>query len=123
MKTKFLGKNEIGINYSGSSKILDPIVRQKKLSDIVGVDYWNAYEFTYLDSNRRPVLKVVELNIPASSPITVESKSLKLYLNSFYKKKFISESVVLNKIIKDLSKLTKSEVKAKFIRKFSKEPK
>ena len=123
MKTKFLGKNEIGINYPGSSKILDPIVRQKKLSDIAGVDYWNAYEFTYLDSNRHPVLKVVEIIIPASSPITVESKSLKLYLNSFYKKKFISESVVLTKIMKDLSKLTKSQVKAKFIRKFSEEPK
>ena len=68
-------------------------------------------------------MKVVEIIIPASSPITVESKSLKLYLNSFYKKKFISESVVLSKIMKDLSKLTKSEVKAKFIRKFTEEPK
>ena len=123
MKTKFLGNNKTSINSPGSSRILDPIVRQNQLSVISGVDYWNAYEFSFIDSNRHPVLKVVEIVIPASSPRTVESKSLKLYLNSFYKKKFENEADVLLKITKDLSRLTKSEVKAKFIKKFSIEPK
>ena len=123
MKTKFLGNNKTTTNFPGSSKILDPIVRQNQSSVISGVDYWNAYEFSFLDSNRHPVLKVVEIVIPASSPRTVESKSLKLYLNSFYKKKFENEADVLLKITKDLSRLTKSEVKAKFIKKFSIEPK
>ena len=123
MKTKFLGNNKTSINSPGSSRILDPIVRQNQSSVISGVDYWNAYEFSFLDSNRHPVLKVVEIVIPASSPRTVESKSLKLYLNSFYKKKFENEADVLLKITKDLSRLTKSEVKAKFIKKFSIEPK
>lgn len=123
MKTKFLGNNKSSINSPGSSRILDPIVRQNQSSVISGVDYWNAYEFSFLDSNRHPVLKVVEIVIPASSPRTVESKSLKLYLNSFYKKKFENEADVLLKITKDLSRLTKSEVKAKFIKKFSIEPK
>ena len=123
MKTKFLGNNNTSINSPGSSKILDPIVRQNQSSAISGVDYWNAYEFSFLDSNRHPLLKVVEIVIPASSARTVESKSLKLYLNSFYKKKFENEADVLIKITKDLSRLTKSEVKAKFIKKFSFEPK
>ena len=123
MKTKFLGNNKASISSPGSSRILDPIVRQNQSSVISGVDYWNAYEFSFLDSNRHPVLKVVEIVIPASSPRTVESKSLKLYLNSFYKKKFENEADVLLKITKDLSRLTKSEVKAKFIKKFSIEPK
>ena len=123
MKTKFLGNNKALINSPGSFKILDPIVRQNQSSALFGVDYWNAYEFSFLDINRHPVLKVVEIVIPASSARTVESKSLKLYLNSFYKKKFENESDVLLKITKDLSKLTKSEVKAKFIKKFSIEPK
>ena len=123
MKTKFLGNNKASINSPGSSRILDPIVRQNQSSVISGVDYWNAYEFSFLDSNRHPVLKVVEIVIPASSPRTVESKSLKLYLNSFYKKKFENEADALLKITKDLSRLTKSEVKAKFIKKFSIEPK
>ena len=123
MKTKFLGNNKSSINSPGSSKILYPIVRQNQSSAISGVDYWNAYEFSFLDSNRHPLLKVVEIVIPASSARTVESKSLKLYLNSFYKKKFENEADVLIKITKDLSRLTKSEVKAKFIKKFSFEPK
>ena len=123
MKTKFLGNNKASISSPGSSRILDPIVRQNQSSVISGVDYWNAYEFSFIDSNRHPVLKVVEIVIPASSPRTVESKSLKLYLNSFYKKKFENEADVLLKITKDLSRLTKSEVKAKFIKKFSIEPK
>ena len=123
MKTKFLCNNKASISSPGSSRILDPIVRQNQSSVISGVDYWNAYEFSFLDSNRHPVLKVVEIVIPASSPRTVESKSLKLYLNSFYKKKFENEADVLLKITKDLSRLTKSEVKAKFIKKFSIEPK
>jgi 7-cyano-7-deazaguanine reductase len=123
MKTKFLGNNRASKNSPGSFKILDPIVRQNQSSTLFGVDYWNAYEFSFLDINRHPVLKVVEIVIPASSARTVESKSLKLYLNSFYKKKFENESDVLLKITKDLSKLTKSEVKAKFIKKFSIEPK
>jgi len=123
VKTKFLGNNKASINSSGSFKILDPIVRQNQSSAISGVDYWNAYEFSFLDSNKHPLLKVVEIVIPASSVKTVESKSLKLYLNSFYKKKFENEADVLLKIIKDLSKLTKSEVKAKFIKNFSIEPK
>ena len=46
-----------------------------------------------------------------------------MYLNSFYKKRFENEADVLLKITKDLSRLTKSEVKAKFIKKFSIEPK
>ena len=123
MKTKFLGNNNASISSPGSSRILDPIVRQNQSLDISGVDYWNAYEFSFLDINRNPVLKVVEIVIPASSARTVESKSLKLYLNSFYKKKFENEADVLLKITKDLSKLTKSEVKAKFIKNFSIEPK
>ena len=83
MKTKFLGNNKSSINSPGSSKILDPIVRKNQSSAISGVDYWNAYEFRFLDSNRHPLLKVVDIVIPASSASTVESKSLKLYLNSF----------------------------------------
>ena len=65
MKTKFLGNNKTTTNFPGSSKILDPIVRQNQSSDISGVDYWNAYEFSFLDINRHPVLKVVKFKFLA----------------------------------------------------------
>ena len=83
MKTKHLGKTNT--NKPIGFKILDPIPRNN-ISKSFGVDFWNAYEFSYLDSNKNPVLKVMEIKIPSSSINIVESKSLKLYLNSYYKK-------------------------------------
>ena len=120
MKTKHLGKNNSKI--PTGFKILDPIERNK-VPNSYGVDFWNAYEFSFLDSARHPVLKVLEIIIPASSLYMVESKSLKLYLNSFYKKKFLSDAEIKNRITRDLNKLTQSIVKVKFISKFYEEPK
>jgi 7-cyano-7-deazaguanine reductase len=48
-----------------------------------GVDVWNAWELTWLGPGNLPVVATVEMRIPATSPNLVESKSLKLYLNSF----------------------------------------
>ena len=55
MKTKHLGKTNT--NKPTGFKILDPIPRNK-ISKSFGVDFWNAYEFSYLDSNKNPMLKV-----------------------------------------------------------------
>ena len=120
VKTKHLGKYD---NKSLSGyKILDPILRNiNSLS--YGHDIWNAYEFSYLDSNKQPTLKVLEIKIPASSAYIVESKSLKLYLNSFYKKTFTNEKDVLLRIKKDLTKIIKTDVAIRFLNKFQIEPK
>src|ERR1700681_4813579 len=48
-----------------------------------GADLWTAYEISWLDTRSKPQLAIGELRIPADSPATVESKSLKLYLGSF----------------------------------------
>ncbi len=48
-----------------------------------GADLWTAYEISWLDAGNKPQLAIGELRIPADSPATVESKSLKLYLGSF----------------------------------------
>ena len=119
MKTKHLGKTNT--NKPTGFKILDPIPRNK-ISKSFGVDFWNAYEFSYLDSNKNPMLKVMEIKIPSSSINIVESKSLKLYLNSYYKKTFTNEKDVLLKIQKDINKVTKSSVSIKFVKKFYCEP-
>lgn len=47
-----------------------------------GYDTWHAYEAGFLSKNGLPVCGVLKLVYPASSPCIVESKSLKLYLNS-----------------------------------------
>jgi 7-cyano-7-deazaguanine reductase len=119
MKTKHLGKNKS--NPLTGYKILDPIKRIRS-SESYGYDFWNAYEFSYLDVNKQPTLKVLEIKIPVTSKFIIESKSLKLYLNSFYKKTFSSDSDVLTKIKKDLSKVSKANIELKFIKKFQIEP-
>ena len=120
MKTKHLGKNKS--NPLAGYKILDPIKRIRS-SESYGYDFWNAYEFSYLDSNNQPTLKVLEIKIPASSEYIIESKSLKLYLNAFYKKTFINEKDVLLRIEKDLTKITKTNVQNRFVNRFHIEPK
>lgn len=47
-----------------------------------GVDIWNAWELSWLDELGKPQVAVAEIRVPADSPNLIESKSLKLYLNS-----------------------------------------
>lgn len=49
----------------------------------VGQDTWNGYEFTSITDKGRPIVGVVKLAYPCDSKYIVESKSLKLYFNSF----------------------------------------
>ena len=96
MNPKFLGKKTN--DYSkGSLKSLDPIQRKISYSKY-GIDFWNAYEFNYLDKNNIPILRLLEIRIPSNSKITIESKSLKIYLNSFYNKTFHKEAEILKTV-------------------------
>ena len=121
MNPKFIGKktNEYS---KGSLKSLDPIQRKISYSKYC-IDFWNAYEFNYLDKNNIPILKLLEIRIPSNSKITIESKSLKIYLNSFYNKTFHKEAEILKTIKRDLENIIKSAVKLRFITKFDNEPK
>lgn len=49
----------------------------------VGYDVWNCYELSFLTTNGLPVSRVLKLIYSAQSEFLVESKSLKIYLNSF----------------------------------------
>lgn len=49
----------------------------------IGSDTWNAYECSFILCNGRPVTGVVKLVYPCSSKYIVESKSIKLYMNSY----------------------------------------
>ena len=68
-----------------------------------GFDYWNAYEFSYLDSHGKPVVRILKFAVPAESENIVESKSLKLYLNSFNYERIDSDRAIGERIEKDLS--------------------
>ncbi|MFN3964769.1 MAG: NADPH-dependent 7-cyano-7-deazaguanine reductase QueF [Silanimonas lenta] len=69
----------------------------------VGVDVWNAYELSWLDSRGKPQVALAELRVPAASPQLIESKSLKLYLNAFAQERFANAEALRATLVADLS--------------------
>ena len=111
MKTKYLGKSTSSKTSEYSPDLLDSVHRSlNKPFHFYGVDYWNAYEFSFLDSFNHPVLESIEIRIPMDSAYTVESKSLKIYLASFYKRKFKNSINAYKLIERDLSHLINTKV-------------
>ena len=85
-----------------------------------GWDIWHAYEFSALTDGGVPFTRLLKLKYSCNSEFLVESKSLKLYLNSFNMTRFrktISESInICKKIIEqDLSVKLKTSVQAEFL--------
>jgi len=75
-----------------------------------GVDIWNAYEVSWLNAKGKPVVRLAEFRVPADSQNIIESKSFKLYLNSFNLTRFDSENDVIVRMTKDLSAAAVGEV-------------
>ncbi len=98
--------------------LLFPIARAPKRGEIgierdppfVGEDLWNAYELSWLNPRGKPVVALGTFRVPASSPRLVESKSLKLYLNSFNGTRFEDAESVRRRIAGDLSAATGGRV-------------
>ena len=111
MKPKYLGKQN---SFSNNSS-LDRISRKESRKDFnefesYGLDIWNAYEFSYL-LNGKPKIVVLEISIPSNSKYTVESKSMKLFLNSFFNKNYENQAEVINMISKKIYNTCNSEIK------------
>jgi len=51
--------------------------------EFAGVDVWNAYEVSAITTKGQPVAGMLKIVCPSDSENHVESKSIKLYLNSF----------------------------------------
>lgn len=123
MKIKYLGQQSTPKLDSYSPDFLDSIPRHNQhLNKFFGLDYWNAYEFSYLNSKNLPVIEALEIKIPMHSAFTVESKSLKLYLASFYNKKFNDSTRAYKLIEGDLTKLLNSQVSVRKLNRFDDAP-
>ena len=92
--------------------LLFPIPRQGKRAEIgiaegalpfVGEDIWNAYELSWLDPRGKPVVALAHFIVPATSPNLIESKSLKLYLNSFNQTRLAGVDELVATLTRDLS--------------------
>ncbi|NIV17917.1 MAG: NADPH-dependent 7-cyano-7-deazaguanine reductase QueF [Woeseiaceae bacterium] len=75
-----------------------------------GTDIWNAWELTWLDHYGKPMCATAEIRVPADSPCLIESKSLKLYLNSFAMTHCLSRGDVVETIQQDLSDCAGTDV-------------
>ena len=69
----------------------------------VGWDVWNAYELSWLDARGKPEVARATIVVPAESEAIIESKSFKLYLNSFSETQFASADEVRAAIRRDVS--------------------
>ena len=89
-----------------------------------GMDIWNAYELSWLNDKGKPQVALAELIVPCTSPNIIESKSLKLYLNSFANSRFDSRDRVVAVIAKDLAEVAGApvDVRVMTLREAEREP-
>jgi 7-cyano-7-deazaguanine reductase len=97
-----IGREDIGISTDNHLPFL-------------GEDVWNCWELSWLDSKGKPVIAVAEIRIPATTPNMVESKSLKLYLNSFSMTRINSPETLRQTLARDISRIVKGTVSVKMI--------
>ncbi len=98
---------------------LFPIARKSNRSTIgihsdtppfFGFDTWNHYEVSWLNENGMPLVALAEIIIDCHSAFIIESKSMKLYFNSFNNSTFKDIDTVQNIIKNDLEKQLNSTV-------------
>lgn len=117
-----LGKNTVYVdNYSPDLLFAVPRrLARDKLSlpsplPFEGGDLWNAYELSWLDQQGKPKIALGEFYFPQSTLNVVESKSLKLYLNSLNSSSFNSIEEVRQVIESDLKEVVDGPVSIKLI--------
>ncbi|MGZ9897972.1 NADPH-dependent 7-cyano-7-deazaguanine reductase QueF [Shewanella gaetbuli] len=80
-----------------------------------GTDIWTAYELSWLNSKGKPMVALAEVHLDINSVNLIESKSFKLYLNSFNQTKFDSVEDVQNRLTQDLANCAQGDVTVSII--------
>ena len=91
------------------ASLLFPIARAGKRQEIgvgaqppfFGADMWTAYELSWLNLRGKPQVALAQVVVPCETPNIVESKSFKLYLNSFNNSRFADTADVLARLRTD----------------------
>src|SRR6478736_1389877 len=124
-----LGKT---VAYAGTrdASLLYPIARAADRAKLgiegtelpfLGVDIWNAYEFSWLDARGKPRVALAEFRVPAESPNIVESKSFKLYLNSYMQTRVPDTDTLREWLSQDLGNVAGDAVSVQLVTPTSKE--
>jgi 7-cyano-7-deazaguanine reductase len=93
------------------ASLLFPLPRETKRREIgitgsvpfLGADLWTAFELSWLNPRGKPMVALAHITVPCESTHIVESKSFKLYLNSFNNTPFASADAVRDRIRADVS--------------------
>ncbi len=91
--------------------LLFPLSRAAKRDELgigatlpfMGADLWTAFELSWLNPRGKPQVAIAHITVPCESPNIIESKSFKLYLNSFNQTVFDSAESVQTRLREDLS--------------------
>ncbi len=75
-----------------------------------GGDIWTMYELSWLNSKGLPQVAIGHVELDATTENLIESKSFKLYLNSFNQTRFESWDIVEETLLKDLTTCAKGKV-------------
>ena len=105
-----LGKASAYIDQYDAS-LLFPLPREAKRREIgitgrlpfLGADLWTAFELSWLNLRGKPQVALAHFTVPCESTHIVESKSFKLYLNSFNNSRFDSVDAVRERLRDDVS--------------------
>ena len=105
-----LGKSSAYVDQYDAA-LLFPIARAGKRAELgiageppfLGADMWTAYELSWLNLRGKPQVALAHFTVPCESHNIVESKSLKLYLNSFNNSRFANVDAVKERLRADLS--------------------
>ena len=104
-----LGKNSAYVDQYDAS-LLFPIPRAVKREELgivgspifFGADLWTAFELSWLNLKGKPQVAIAHITVPAESTHIIESKSLKLYFNSFNASRFVDVQAVRDCMRDDL---------------------
>lgn len=122
---KALGANRVDYKDKYDPDQLEAIEREPRregyTAPMNGADVWTAFEVSFLLPSGLPCFKVLRIEVPASSKFIFESKSFKLYLNSFNNTTLDSVEQLIGLVEQDLFFITgKSKVVVKEVKSFKK---
>jgi 7-cyano-7-deazaguanine reductase len=103
-KTAYISQYNPALLFSIARREARDLLNLKTDLPFFGFDLWSAYELSWLNSLGMPEVAVGEFKVPCDSPFIIESKSFKLYLNSFNQSQFESSQQLMDCLVKDLSK-------------------
>lgn len=93
-----LGRNNLGLDLTASLPF-------------IGEDIWHGYELSWLNAKGKPMVALATFVVPVTSANLIESKSFKLYLNSFNQSRFDDLRQVYQALQRDLSGCAGSPVR------------